>query len=63
MMHFEFELQEHGILLITLIFGVVFWFTIITIIALVLVVDRLVDEIINGGDDNEDAHATLDEDT
>jgi hypothetical protein len=69
MLHFELELAEHGILLLTLILGCVFWLTVITIIALVLVADRAVEEAIHraeGDDEDEDITeriATLDEDT
>lgn len=69
MMHLEFELAEHGILLMTLILGCIFWLTVITIIALVLVADRAIEEAIHRaeGDDEDDdrvrERVTLDEDT
>lgn len=54
MLHFEMELAEHGIILITIILGVVFWLVVISIIALVMVADRIIEEVINGRDDDMD---------
>ena len=48
MMHFEFELAEHGIVLLTLVLGCLFWLGVITAIAAVMVVDRLIEEKISG---------------
>lgn len=63
MMHFEFELAQHGIILLTLILGAVFWLTIITIIAVVLVADRTISELIDNAKAEAREEATLDEDT
>ena len=48
------ELAEHGIILITIILGVVFWLVVISIIALVMVADRIIEEVISGRDDDMD---------
>lgn len=63
MMHFEFELAQNGLLLLTLVLGVVFWLAVITIIALVLVADRVIGELIDNAKAEAREEATLDEDT
>ena len=61
MLHFEMELAEHSVILITLIFGVFFWVAVISAIALVMVADRIIDEILSDNKDKQQAE--LDEDT
>jgi type III secretory pathway component EscU len=52
MTHFEMELSEHGLILLISILGVLFWMAVISLIALVMVMDRLIEEVINGEDDD-----------
>lgn len=68
MLHFEAHLSEYAVILSTLIIGVFFWVAVISAIALVMVADRVIEELLSDEDDEIRAHnvkdrATLDEDT
>jgi len=61
MMHFEFELQEHGLLLMTIILGCLFWIGTIGFIAFIMVVDRLIDEVLSDDDEEQETPEDRDE--
>lgn len=68
MLHFEAHLSEYAVILSTLIIGVFFWVAVISAIALVMVADRVIEEMLSNDDDdiresNIKDRATLDEDT
>lgn len=58
MMHFEIQLTQYGLLLGSLIVGVIFWVAVITGIATIMVADRLIEELLHSGDDDEDVEQT-----